>query len=523
MAERQPFQLNSHVLGNSPCTEPVQMLQQLSTIMDALGNPGPIEDPTSTDDSPCGEVIASAYVADVGGTPTVVYVDLDGVCQTIAPGSGSGVDIVLATVDPPGVSAAPGTFAATWVANIQGSEANTALTFDNVHQRAYLDGDMILGIKRSSDGNYVTVQDETGTFGGTTIDTGTTANTNYIIQFEITADKTSNDTVIAGVNLNGDTPVWLLDPTGQFVGKAAYDDGQSTPISYDGFRGYAVKSTSNYSGGVPGYLMLTMEGWQRLLVVSLTENVDSGDASAHADIENSYCTVPFGQRLPPQEDDSYHLTVYDPHDLFHTGKIGDKYIAAYRNTAATAEPVYDVIGKLQTNPFIRIKGLTVDPVTRSDSSFEIDTVEAVAGESPVTLPADVVTVYVPDGAKMDCPAGTEIFALWDETVGTDEVSHWNSGDGANWYWIARGRAGFDSNEEQVLFNDGSTEPDMQWKTLEDQEVITAITGLTATLASEEFIVTASCKKRSIKVLPNGAESSFTVSGTHPITECITPP
>lgn len=516
-----PMQFNSPVVQRGPCVSTDEALRSIQTVLEALGNPGPIADPTSAANSPCGQLIGPAYVKDIGGTPTVVYVDDAGSCESITPGTGDSVNVIMAYVDGT-VLDSDLTFSADGVVNVIGTEANDPVTFDNVHGRAYSDNDLIVGIKDTSTGNYITVQDETGTFSGTTVDNATTENSELICRFEITeASGLTRDLDAAqATRLSDSASIYVLNPWHTFVGPSAYDDGKATsPTSYDGFKGVGVKFTSDHNAsGLPGYIIVHMEGWARTLVVEAKEAITDVGQSIECDVVSAYGSANENHRLPPIDDDNYDLTVYDQNSLIKNAKVGDKFLAMMRNEAGNDFPTYDFVAKLEPR-YSLVRGQTTAAITRAASTLTLDNVEAVAGDRPVELNTDQITCAIPDEAKINCPENTELFAFFDLTAGSDPTDQWNVGLAANHYWQQRGHVDWDGTKVQVLLNEGTTEPDMKWKEVTTTDVVTAIDSATLAIVSGQLKLTLNCKKRSVKVISNGSETTFAVEATHDVTEC----
>jgi len=512
------FVLGRQTINDGSCADIQQLVQQVQEVVESLGNPGPIVDPDDVNNFPCGEIIGSAYVADVDGDPTVVYVDGDGVCQSIVSGgTPTEVTIVRATANS-AVASGDATYAATVVERVSGTASGT-ITVRNEFGETLTSGQEILAIKINSGtnaGQYMPDRLGSVTINGDDIDIATLQSTNLLVYFELTQFLTKSGTEATGTDvINGGT-IWLLDPLQQWMGRAGYSDSDTNAAAYTGFRGYGVKFSTNHIApwgptGQPSFRIIMMEGWRRLLAVELAEDAELATSPIKCNIRERYVGVPAGNRNPPIAADTYDLEVYDSNGLISSAKNGDKFLAALRDTdAGTGMPRYEFVSKLEPL-YCRIKGTIGSAVARTDGTFTLSSVVAVIGERPDTS----VTVHNSTPFQINAPAGSTIYALWDAALG-----RWHPGDGANWYYLARGRAGFDHTKNQVLVNTGNTEPDMRWREVAADYVITSIDSIELTYPTATSIrAKVNYTRRPVEILATGAGATGNVQGDLSGTAC----
>jgi hypothetical protein len=394
---------------------------------------------------------------------------------------------------------------------VTGTETNATVTFVNVYNTSYSPGDYIFGVMRSDD-KYVPDRDEAATSTGDTFTNATLVNSDFLVHFELTQDMTRSQTERLAIDLSSGNAIYVLDPHQEFFGKASYTDSSGT---YDGLKGYGVRFAADHSGGTPSYRIITMEGWKRFLVCQCVEDVATDDTTFNVDIDEGYASHEHGGRTPPIANASYDLTVEDPYNLVSTASTGDKVLVGLEDADdGSGGPTYHVLQYLEQPKFIRIKGQTVSDVDRTAATFSMDNVEAVIGQNPTDALTDTVTIVVSDGCKVDIPANTEIYAIWDR-----ENDYWSVGDGANWYWIARGRVGFDSTKYQVLTNQGNTESDMEWVEAVSETVVVNLPTITLSQTATELVATLDYDTRDIRIVEGGAVTARSSSDSLTTTAC----
>ena len=513
------FQLNRPLISGNDCVDAQDIAQALSAILDAIGNPGPPGDPAdpATPESPCGNLVGVAYVRLAGATPELVYVDTDGVCQviTVSGGGGSVFDVVVATVDS-NVAAAPGTFAATVTHTIQGTTVpTTAITVNNLYSRAYNAADKILAIKYSGTSDFVTVQDETAAYGGTVITDATLATAEFLVQFKLTEDLSRNQTSATAYANDLGANIYVLDPLSQFMGKADYtDDTGSNPA----FVGYAVKATADYSGGIPGYNIIAMEGWHRKMVCTTTEKVVPTDTTFTVNVTDDYGSLEQGNRFPPVEDSTYDLTVQDPYNVVNGVPASTRVLVGLSDMDDTnGGPVYHVLSIVDQDKYKRIRGTAKGAVVRGATSFIIDNVEVLQGQNPAETAASEITVAVRAPYQMNIPDNAMVHAEWDA-----ENGEWNAGVGANWYYIARGRQGFDDTKYMVLTNQSNLEQDMEWVETTRIQVNVGAPSVTLEVASGSLFSRIDFQTQWCRVIAAEAEVPSFDADDVPVIDCAAP-
>ena len=494
------FVLGRQTINSGVCADIATLARQIQEVVEAIGNPGPIVEPTDLATNPCGEILGSAYVRANNGAPVVSYVDAQGQCQDVAVGGGGGggpdaTTIVRATV------LANLTQAAVNEA-VTGVEPNATIDLHNPWGHVYVEGDQILAVKIQTGpnaGKYVNQPDVVGGGGGGNPppvdnllgdDTYQSAGNypNNLVYFELTENLSKAATQAAARNVINPTQlIFVLDPHQEFFGKAAYQDlKQASPGSFAGFYGYGVKVANNHQDGKPGYRILTMEGWHRLLVVELAEDATIGMSPIQADLVEQYLGSPGGGRVPILQDDDYDIQVHDPHGVVGAAKEETKFFVGLRDDDDGAGgPRYEFLSRMEPG-YVRIRGQAVSAVTRSTmpQTFLIDNVDAVIGANPTDDPADQITVTVNEPYAINCPENATIYAFWDESLGGVETNNWNAGDGANLAYLLRGRPGFSTSQFRVLVSSGDALSDLKWLSLPD--VMKQLTGWAA--ASNQSIL-----------------------------------
>lgn len=418
------------------CADVVTLARQVQQVVEALGNPGPVIKPDDIVRSPCGELAGNAFIRLVDGVPTLVYVDAEGVCQTV-PTSGSPADepiisvVQVNSVDPGGVTV-------NWVSNITGTGSGVAVPLYNPWGSTYTAGQLLLAVKITSGpqiGKYVAPPDREGTGGGPGGGGGGTSEPE-IIRFELTANKQRSQTEVAAKNRADDSDIEVSDPLGDFFGET-------------GFLGYAWKNGSEYR-------ILTMDGWTRLLLVQLKETVAGTGGLYDCDVLANLADAPFASIKPPTS-----IEVYFRSELVSpVARLGDNpiYLAALdTDDDGAGGYYYRAVAKIWPRvEYVRIRGQAVGAVTRAMASFPIDNVEPLIGPSPVGNAATQVTVQTESHFRMVCPDNAIVYAFWDA-----RMNAWNGADAANFLHLLKGLEGWSGGVDQSLLHDQNTDP--KWK------------------------------------------------------------
>lgn len=421
-------------------------------------------------------------------------------------GGGAGGDstMLVVTVQSP-VAALTSTFTVPQGAYrvVFGDETRSSITVHNTRNEALAPGDTLPVWKRAADADY-----EPDRAGGT-------GSGSLVVHYELIEDMALSDTaklakpVLANGTIDaGASAFYVVDQGQQFVGRAAWTDAVG---SEHGFRGYALKFADDYSGGVPGYRIISQDGPLRDIVVTLNADGDDGGGPFTATpVDTDYYGNPFNGRRPEADSGTGSFSVYDPHGVAEEAKQGEKWLVKYNEDSDQ----YDLHYRLELAPFGRIRGkINSVTITRSLSSMTLTECEAVEGREP---PA-TVTAEIPDYAKMDIPSSYTgwVYARWNEKAGTDETDRWDTDSVQNLHWCLRGKVGFDATKEQVFFNDGAAETDMQWQEVVAAEVMLADPAPTVTLSNPtatSLRVKIDGQKRAVKILASAAATAISFQG-----------
>jgi hypothetical protein len=339
---------------------------------------------------------------------------------------------------------------------VYGEETRDSITVINTFAEDFSPGDKITVFKRDTDNNYEPDRASAGTG-------------SQLIHYELVENMTLADTealakpVLANGTIDSAADsFYVVDQVQQFMGKAAFTDSIGTK---KGYRGYALFLSDSYLGGIPGYRIISQEGPMLHIAVTLSEDYQESPGTTTVtpleDNDKLRYGNPFRGRYPAADSGTGAFEVYDPRNIAKGAKSGSKWIVAYNEVADQ----YDFLFPLNAKRYSRIRGkLKGSAVTRSSTTFIIDNVEAVEGDSPAASAATEITINVPPNAKVDIPSGyTEwIYAQWNDQLGTTETNSWDCGDGANHYLHMRGHVGFSTSEFRLLTVEGNTEADMKW-------------------------------------------------------------
>lgn len=208
-------------------------------------------------------------------------------------------------------------------------------------------------------GDWVHLFEELGTPGLWRTERGGTSGS-QVVYFELTEDKSYSDAAKLakpvlpdGTLDSGADAFHVVDDKLQFYGKAATGGA-------DGYRGFALRYTDDYSEGVPGFRIITMEGPAHWFIATLTE-AWSMSATACSVGGDEIWGRPFrGVRLPATGD----VDVYDDLSVATGGEIGDKWLVAWDE----ADEHYIFVVPL-TPPAV---GLTIGMVTATIAAATMD-------------------------------------------------------------------------------------------------------------------------------------------------------
>jgi len=381
-----------------------------------------------------------------------------------------------------------------------GAENRDTIEVVNRYNQTFAPGEYLPCWKREADGLYE--PDRSGEGSESTL-----------VHFELAEDLSLADGAALAYEVDASgvadpaAQIYVLDPNAQFVGRAAYSDPLGEHL---GYRGFAELAIGEYTQGRAGYRIITMEGSMRDIAVQLA--ADQNDAVADTPVAPLSQTVygnPFHGRFPPADSATGQFTATDPYGVAAGAKLGDKFLVKFSGE----DNGYHFAVRLEAAGYHRARGKISGTITRGMATATLTDCEAVDGRKP---PTDI-TATIPDYAPLDVPASYTgwIYVRWNERVGTDEASHWDTADLQNLDFALRGKADFDSTKYQVLITDGPDEADRKWVEAEDQTIFLADPAPTVTLSnptSTSLRVKIDGQQRSVKVIPNAAATALSVQG-----------
>ena len=237
-------------------------------------------------------------------------------------------------------------------------------TAQNQYAQEYLDNEWVILSQRKDNGQWLT--ERGGTSGS------------QVVYFEITEHKVYGDNAVLakpvladGTMDAGADEFYVVDEKNLFYGRAAED-------SEDGYRGFALRYTDDYSEGVPGFRIIDMQGPAHWLIVTLTETASS-TTTCSIGSDQIWGRPSRGQRLPP----SGNVEVYDDLSVASGAQSGDKWLAAWDEADEHyifIVPISDV-----TPPMIpAIAMITVDCPAMDDANLDGSAKTAMPGVSSDT-------------------------------------------------------------------------------------------------------------------------------------------
>lgn len=184
-------------------------------------------------------------------------------------------------------------------------------TAQNQYAQEYVDNDYVILSQRKDNDQWLT--ERGGTSGS------------QVVYFELTQNKSYGDAaklakpVLAdGTMDSGADAFHVVDDQNQFYGRAAESGA-------DGYRGFALRFNDDYSEGVPGFRIITMEGPAQWLVVDL-DVAYSGSGTDCNVLGDQPWGRPFrNSQLPP----SGVVEVQDDLSVASSAQIGDKWLVAW--------------------------------------------------------------------------------------------------------------------------------------------------------------------------------------------------
>ncbi len=344
--------------------------------------------------------------------------------------TGSSGNIIRAQVnDATGVSSGDATFAFDSAVAIVGTAPTGGTgTASNLYSQTYADNDVVILFRRKD--TSVWEAERGGTAGS------------QIIYFELTQDKGYADAAklakpvdAAGAIVPGADAFYVVDDNRNFYGKAAAS-------GEEGYRGHAWKFTDDYTGGVPGWRIIDMEGPAHFLTGVLSGSYSEAGTPFTPSTTQIWGRPSRGERLPA----TGSITVYDDDDVASAAKNGDKWLIAWNE----AEERYTFVSPLDR--YVTIKGASPG-VSRSTTTFTLGSPVAVNG----SLPSGTITVT--NDPKLDSPSGRTIYARFNATRGDGSLgTAWDTGDGGNFVEMVRGLADWNTSDTQLVEHIADADP-----------------------------------------------------------------
>jgi hypothetical protein len=151
-----------------------------------------------------------------------------------------------------------------------------------------------------------------------------------VVYFEITEHKVYGDAAVLakpvladGTMDSGADAFYVVDEKNMYYGRAA--EGGA-----DGYRGFGLRYTDDYSEGVPGFRIISMEGPAQFLIVTLDENLASPTDCTYAE-DPSVFGLPFRGRTPAPVS-SVDVKAYDDIGVADGAQSGEKWILTWNET-----------------------------------------------------------------------------------------------------------------------------------------------------------------------------------------------
>jgi hypothetical protein len=186
-------------------------------------------------------------------------------------------------------------------------------TAQNQYAQEYVDNEWVFLFQEKSSEQWLT--ERGGTSGS------------QVVYFELTENKSYGDAaqlakpVLADGTLDSGADAFhVVDDTNQFYGRAAESGA-------DGYRGFGLRFTDDYSEGVPGFRIITMEGPAQFLVVTLDEDLASPTDCSYAEDPMKFGLAQRGRTPAPVG--AVDVQVYDDLGAASGAKSGEKWIVTW--------------------------------------------------------------------------------------------------------------------------------------------------------------------------------------------------
>lgn len=239
-----------------------------------------------------------------------------------------------------------------------------------------------------------------------------------VVYFELTENKSYGDAAKLakpvlpdGTLDSGADAFHVVDDQNQFYGRATYTDASPATV-HEGYRGFALRYTDEYSEGVPGFRIITMEGPAQLLLVDLVGDVATAAADCNILSDPAAFGKAFRGRRPRIESAGFDLNVSDPQGVATGAKAGEKWIVTWDETNE------EYIFFQRFKRFIRVQGVVGSTVSTSTASFSAGTIKVIQGDMP-DLSSGNITVY--NVAKIELANSAVAEFRWN-----NETQHWET-------------------------------------------------------------------------------------------------
>lgn len=203
-------------------------------------------------------------------------------------------------------------------------------TAQNQYAQSFSDNDWVLLFQEKSSDQWLT---ERGGESGS-----------QVVYFEITEHKVYGDAAVLakpvladGTMDAGADEFYVVDEKNMYYGRAAESGA-------DGYRGFGLRYTDDYSEGVPGFRIISMQGPAQWLIVDLDAAYSGSGTDCNVLADQPWGRPFRGQQLPP----TGVVEVQDDLSVAASAAIGDKWLVAWDE----AEEHYIFV--LPLEPFDRI-------------------------------------------------------------------------------------------------------------------------------------------------------------------------
>lgn len=186
-------------------------------------------------------------------------------------------------------------------------------TAQNQYAQEYVDNEWVFLFQEKSSSQWLT--ERGGTSGS------------QVVYFELTENKSYGDAsklakpVLADGTMDAGADAFhVVDDQNQFYGRAAEGGAE-------GYRGFALRFSDDYSEGVPGFRIITMEGPSQFLVVTLDENLASPTDCSYAEAPFVFGKAFRGRT--PAPDEGVDVKVYDDLGVATGAESGEKWVVTW--------------------------------------------------------------------------------------------------------------------------------------------------------------------------------------------------